>query len=742
MTHYTNVANDNATVHSQIGLVRGDVHFHYQMKGGAPVGPEKFRVGRNYLFGNAPRRAEELIGEAAAYGCASTEVAYYWLLATLSGRSFDHLDQAQLDQLAAAHQMARQFPSDPWSTAVETVYQLISCLAKQERAEGDLDAHEFDQALRRFLALDPVRQSELRRHLDMVLSGGVQDQLEAIGAAAMREQRLAGNRALRVPKFFMPPPAEPRHLLLEAGPDAGSAWVKLVLGGSLLLIGLVVAVPVLIEAGWFATPAVLALIGLGSYLMVQFGVENSWLNERSRREEARFSHRAAVQWYPVEDQQFIADLRNLVDARFRTHLPQGTDESYWMGHTAGVRASLVDELLRQYGWQRGPNAPYDIDWLVNHHARRLATSWLTGTFYGFREQLKVPFLDSLAFTMGVVCWVASILLVFGSSVVAGSFAAFLLVPMLGVGLPLAWSSGRDVLLKRRRQAAAIQDREARYADEWPAFQAWQSYLADTPDDLEMARWLDYDKAYIRVEAMKTFGLTNRDVLSHVILTQVAPLADRARVLFGPPRYSRYDVRLFLLSEGGVREVNTTLDFATGYLSNEHRRSFRYETLSSADVGEVGLQFESGHRHVVPLAEQGAQRQRQLATHKLTFSRALRLTLNNGQQTFLVIENFDLGLIDRMRENLGNLDELARDAAGVSSALRILEAIAAEGSQWIEQERRRRDRRLRAFQKRQQHGQYRGIAHQQQPSIPDDRSAWGRPEIQGPPRQRADRAPGV
>ncbi|HEY6739177.1 MAG TPA: hypothetical protein VI076_10040, partial [Actinopolymorphaceae bacterium] len=94
----TNVAQDHARVGVQAEKVYGDI---YVTLPGDP--PEKqFEVGRNYLHGGMPRRAEELIGEAFHAGLRSSEAAYYWVLATLADRTLDQIGPGQVEVLRAA----------------------------------------------------------------------------------------------------------------------------------------------------------------------------------------------------------------------------------------------------------------------------------------------------------------------------------------------------------------------------------------------------------------------------------------------------------------------------------------------------------------------------------------------------------------------------------------------------------------------------------------------------------------
>jgi hypothetical protein len=105
------IAEDDAQVGTQIGVVHGDANFYKIAEGASPA--EKYRVGLNYLNGNMPRQAEKLIREAMMNGRQSTESAYYLALAILSGRSFDQL--AEPASSSNEHLTVLSQPRDPCS---------------------------------------------------------------------------------------------------------------------------------------------------------------------------------------------------------------------------------------------------------------------------------------------------------------------------------------------------------------------------------------------------------------------------------------------------------------------------------------------------------------------------------------------------------------------------------------------------------------------------------------------------
>jgi hypothetical protein len=154
----------------------------------------------------------------------------------------------------------------------------------------------------------------------------------------------------------------------------------------------------------------------------------------------------------------------------------------------------------------------------------------------------------------------------------------------------------------------------------------------------------------------------------------------------------------LLTEAGVRQVSMHLDFLDGTVSNQRRNSFRYDTISSSRVEEVGIRFDKGHRSVVPIDDRADDNSPSKDVDSLLLSQAFRLSFMDGKHIDVVVENYDHGFLDRIRENADSLFELALDSSGVRDAWRVLDSVAAEGREWLHEERRRRNRRLLDFSK--------------------------------------------
>jgi hypothetical protein len=139
----------------------------------------------------------------------------------------------------------------------------------------------------------------------------------------------------------------------------------------------------------------------------------------------------------------------------------------------------------------------------------------------------------------------------------------------------------------------------------------------------------------------------RDALTHAFPQTPAKNCRRARVTDGPYR-SKYDIRLFLITLDGVREVTSELDFEHIELVYRERTNFRFDAVSSV--------------HVVTPTE---------------LSCNLALALMNGEPRDIHVSNYVPA--DNMSNGIeGSAVEMSLDAIGFAHTLHILEGIAAEG----------------------------------------------------------------
>lgn len=718
-----NTASGNAKVEAQIGVVQGNATFHrhetiYQVS--RDDTPERrFRVALNHLKGGSPRIAEELIGEVLRGGLETTEVAYYYSIAILSERSLNQLGPAEYSAFDHALRVARRHSRDDWLVALDVIGNLMSAVNRQERlAEPDVDG--LMRVLDEFKSLPEDRRLEITKHLDMILDGAVQDQMDRLNAELVRSGRIAGDRKKRAPKFFEPDPAEPKRVEPSFHPvDQSGAWTAAGLGGAACAGLFLVAV---LAFDMSASPLVvlyaLGLLGSGG-LAWWFGSQVAAAELRRGRLEHEHGHGRAVG--QPESKRGSAGFRTavsgLVDQEFRDFAlwkdVRHKELSEFGDDLRRIRDRLKDRLIRQYGGEVvDPDKAtamdhlkdlVDIDgekkekreipvaslqWLIKWHADRVATRWRNKSLYDFRkvgdEELRAYGAVGLGCLLGLG---ATVGLVSEASGLAASVACVLAVPALAFGVANAAVAQGG----RRAVAREHEDADALHAEERAAYEAEVERLSGRPKDAEMARWLDFDKAHLKTTALQHCGLMNRDIVAQVVLTEGAPRASRARVVHGPPRYSAYVVMVFLLTETGVRVVEYDLDFINGAVSNEERTAFRYDMLTSAKVSEVGVKFAGEGQRVFVI---GADRVRVTdKTENMVLSRAFRLSFVNGDDITIVVENFE-GLIDTDVEDKSKLVDLALDSSGVAGAMQVLESVAAEGREWIERERERSARRWR------------------------------------------------
>ncbi|RKS77128.1 hypothetical protein BZB76_2502 [Actinomadura pelletieri DSM 43383] len=719
--------NDHARVRDAFGVVNGNVHIYDVDPSATPE--KRFATALHLLDGSMPRRAEELIREAAEAGLRSHKVAYYWALAVLSGRSFDHLGTDEFGALQSCSLMVVPEAVDGWVEALNVITQFINCLVRQER-DGMPADEELDLVTDEYGRLPAERREEIRRHLDLIMTGALQDQLAARDAEEVRRLRMGGDRTERAWKFFAPVPEPPRAVTLDAPEFGTGRHVAAVTGAVLAGGGALVALLLTVTAHpWLGLLFLTGTVG-GGYLLATSG--RAWVvsreliaidalryGEKPRETAAgRFAACRRLETPEEEPDEHVwgesdkADdkqrdekrRRDLfhrfvdlyVTACFANENPDGsTKRNEWWEATKGMRERLVTDLRRRY---TDPDLMADnLAWLIIWQAVRAKERWEAGTLRARREELAdtapgdgAVFLGAAAAAVGLMSGLVAVL-------ASGIGFTLLTIPVVALGAWIVYGADFDVYVVSRdvhESESALA--EAEFAEARKAFDEWTAVLADRPTDAEMARWLDYDKFYAKELAMKACGLANRDLVAHAVLTEALYPCQRARVLFGPPRYSRYRVIIFLLTEAGVRQVGVNLDFFDGTVSNQRRNSFQYVKIASARVHEVGVRFDSGRRKVIVIDDGNGDREAPKDLDSLLLSQAFRLSLDDGHYIDIVVENFDHGFLDRLREDENSLLELAMDSSGVKGALRVLESVAAEGRDWLVQERIRRTRRLLDF----------------------------------------------
>lgn len=702
------VEGDNNRV-TQVGVVNGGAVFHgdstvYQFTKDDPP-QRKYEVARNHLAGGSPRIAEGLLTEVVRAGLSSTEVAYHYALATLSERSINQLGSAQFEQIKTASGIADRYAHDSWRAALDVIRDLMACVTAQEH-EREPDREALDEVLARFNVLSKQRREEITRHLGMIIGGAMQDRLDRDNSEAVAEARVSGNRSERAWKFFEATPAEPRLVTpYEDGRVPLRTWALTVLGGVVLIGGLLVPLSAAAPGVADAVAAWTALAVLAQGATVWLGGRVVASRRRRRRLEVEHGGRrvpeAVENLRRLGSKRFRADVLGLIEREIdRKHPDKHVEGRRWKDDAKRSGQMLYLRLVRTYGsvipdpehrdaYRRAVKreiSAWTLHWLVRMHVARWADRWSDGRFFAFRKVSHAEVAQGVAALLGAL---VAIIGVAGAHAALGEWSAVTSIWGATVaGVVVGGTGGADLVGRKLALSHERAECQALLEEERAERERCLEQLADRPTDAEMARWFDFDKAHLKAVAMKRAGLANRDVIAHVVLTEGLPRAKRARVIYGPPRYSNYLVLVFLLTENGVREFRFDLQFEIAAVSNEQRASFSYGSLVLVEVKEVGVQF-AGEKRTIVLVWDNDDTTLLESRQGTVLSRALHLSLQNSRDISLVVENFE-ELSDK-EENPEQLEELAFAASGITSALRILEAVAVEGREWIKEERRRRDR---------------------------------------------------
>ncbi|POM26402.1 hypothetical protein BTM25_08010 [Actinomadura rubteroloni] len=645
---------------------------------------QRLRVAKNYLAALLPSQAQELLTSVIAERYCQGEAAYYWMLAILSGKALADLDEEGRYRFRSAWKQVEQ-SDDHWLAAAKVIKDLIVLL---QDPQGDAaGTARMDQVLASFEDLPEERREEIRRHLDTLFTTGLRRQLEHIRAERIRGQRLGNERKRRVPKFFEPVPYPPQSTLSPRPTlhpaQAVVASVAILMGATGALWGESLS---LRHGGTGPVLTVSALVCaalLGWLAPVRFPIRFSpWQEDPATKTSDKM--RAAVK---------------RVFERVRRNASDGESTEGWSAATRAVQTVLTREYASVYGSPKVP--PGGVDYLIKRHAQNAWKRFRDGKLN--TRPREATWFDCAAVALAVIALGTVIrLLLVEPTLAAGpiglTFCAGLILP----------ASHGDVFLIRllhrsRERVMAAQ----RLLVEKELYVKRLEELADRPDDTEMARWLDDDKHYFRTLVLKQYGMDSEDVIADAVLTEPAPGARRSRVRRGPWRYSSYRMWIYLLTNSGVRQIAVHLDFASGTLSNQERTAFRYDSVASASIIEIGICFDEDRRAVLPPSQRKRRPPASIPDTEVkeksdgkpdTEENETPKSTSNTNVAPVMLQLFRLMLVNRERftvtvEQLAEVDEtvgddvtylrrLALDDSGVSSALRILEQVAAEGSDWV------------------------------------------------------------
>ncbi|WP_181727252.1 hypothetical protein [Streptomyces sp. PT12] len=707
--------------HGGVGVLHGDQYVNQYVTDPKASPEQIFREGMHCLAAGMRGRADELVGQAIQRGYESQEVYYSWMLVVTSRRSPEDLTDEDWHTLrTAVTRVDRAWPADQpgnaagYAEAAHVVADLLrAAIAPNVHSAPDAPNAPEDRGLaERVRALPPARRAEVEDHLRYVAQRVEREALSAEESAEIDAYRMAGDRQERVPLFFTPDPLplqplpEPATSIWPS--DRGTTRALLYAAAVLLVMGLVLAIVFLNkdsggttstdpftgattteEGGEDFGGVALLLGGVIAIAALVLLLRNApgelrrrarqarrpaWLRERRPKRPLPGPLNAALPNKPVAGSFFAfrARLAELAAARFAEARPGPLSPESWQRLTGHLQEDLADALAIRY-WQAGP--PEGLDWLIQLRAARTAKEWAEG-------KVKPPPGDAWSqwrgTRNGVVLAVAALALPVLVLWAQSQASALLVAGLWGASATLVIGvSGRSAELK------LVETERVDFADERVRHAAWAEHLRTfRPADAELGRWLDLDQRHLLRDVLREHRMERRGVLFTFFVLEAAPGCVRAKVPNGPPRYSRYGLRLFVLTTSGVWVSTWEVDFASGTHQGRKDFVFRFDSISSVVLQTVATGHADGEKSSVGVLDSAASELQEV----------MRLVLNNQQNLEVQVENHQkLGA--EASPNPGRLRELALETSGILAGFRILAALATEGEEWFDQ---RRDQSRQVF----------------------------------------------
>ncbi|MFJ1537505.1 hypothetical protein ACIODS_03075 [Micromonospora chalcea] len=649
MTTATNVAQGDAHVDVQAGVVHGDINFYRLPPDSSPQ--EQFAAALHYLDGRVRDEARTLIEKAVAGGYVTTKVQFFRLITLLSGRTLRQLAPEELDRLfAICASLPKLDDRDEWAAGLKAIIRLLAPVCD---AETDLVVKEID-------ALDQRQRDEIYGHLEALLEGAMQDEMWQKSVALAQSQRTKDDRSSRIWKFFHPTPAQPRTLPVQPAAVPLRDWLRAVAGAALFTLA-VVQMTLLVAVRGALDPFLGLLAGLvGLTAFCVGGADRYYRGTRLRAKEAQ-TRPPQQRRREAPPDGFARKVDRLFNRYFGQYVPEGTDRTYWLAQTAGIRRHLRDEVVEIYREQR--IEAERIAWLVRYLVGDVRGQWERDTLTAYRQQLRTPARTWFLRVGGLTLLAAGSLWAVPAVVTSAPLSGtgwFLLA--VASAVPAVRSMFR-IVAEQRRVVDDQAERDDKATARWEAYHRWCHKLSDKPSDTEMAAWLESDRKVLVNQAMQQYRLRPSHVIAHAFIEAPAPSCKKARYPQGPWRYSRYRLLLFLLTDDGVRQANIDLDFETAASRTTQRLNYRFDAVAAVRIDGI-------------------------ATQQQTFE----LTLFNGKPISIRVSEPDNETLQH-DENATKIAELSLDAAGLSHTLHVLEGVAAEGKEWVKHRRRRADERL-------------------------------------------------
>jgi hypothetical protein len=577
----------------------------------------------------------------------SSEVLFKWLVAMLSGRTIRQFSAEEVDQLRRYQSCYAKTIDDPWADGVRLIYRLLNSVLQPP---GNMPGPKTSTSLLdgQFDGLGK-EQRELLLRLDLFLSGPRRDERWRDKLEHSRSEQYSDDRLGRVWKFFHPVPAE---VTIPSPPErvpvSDRRWMRVSAVVFALLAGYVGLE--LLEQG-----AALGLLGYvigltGGIAAVAVGLElRSWTEHRPASQAVAPPHEPA--------KELTTRIDKLFQRSFGKYEPVEITRQLWQEAASDARQLRRDEIIG-ICLANGFSAD-EVAWLIRYEAWQLNQRWRDGTLQILRHQ-PLPRRGAVAIRRA------------GLAIMALGFVlAVIAAPghVLGFAIVLAssawaWRCWLRVTLEGMRHTAEKQERDQRQAGIDEAYRRWNTKMKDRPTDAEMAAWLEHDRTVLLGMALDHCHLSRSRAIAHGLLEVPLPGARRSQVQGGLPRYQRYQIQMFLLTEDGFRLVRANLNLLTGSLVVRARTSRGYDSITAVHVEpdrHGGQNFEVRLKHDDPIKirvrDPGAS-----------------ATEGKQDENPHTVAETEEGVDDGM----------GMDSASVDNILHLLDGVAADGRKWLQE----------------------------------------------------------
>jgi hypothetical protein len=614
----------------------------------------KFRVGAENLKHGNSGEARRLIWDAMISGYGGNEVLFHWLIAMLSGRTVQQFSAEEANQLKRSRSRCAPTDGDAWANGVRLIYRLLDSVLTSTTDKRKMVETDMRLLVKEVDALEATQRDMLQPHLELFLTGPIQDEVWRKQLRIAKDVQHADGRAGRAWMFFQPFPT-PASL-----PAAQPVRVTV---GDLFVMWTCACVFAL-TAGYLGWELLWQgnVLGLLSYVVALTGgtvtvaadLEVRFVAARRRQKDQMFRAPSESALNPRDE--LSIGVGKLFNRYYTRYVSDKAERQRWDAATAGIRRFHSDEII---GMCRSAGVPANqMAWLVRYEVRELKHHWQHRILHEYWRQPALRPRTVAAYRAGLA------VLTFGGVWAVAALRAHPLAIVVAL-LSVFWTRRcwLRVSLERRRYAADSDERAERQAAIDEEFERWNERLEARPTDAEMASWLTRDRTVLLGMALDHFHLPRSQVIAYAFLELPGVAVKRAQIEGGPWRYGGYRIQAFLLSQDGVHQVRVNLNFGTGTLDDRERTSYPYDSI-------VAMHF---------LRE--ARRQ--------TF----KLRLADGDPIVIRLRNADLGEVeqdqdvaptDEIQETDEADDRTTADATSVADLLHMLERAVAKRGNWFQE----------------------------------------------------------